>query len=527
MATLFGIIGSARLGSARLGSALSVTLALLALALLLSIPPAAAQTSVDYDDDNDRLIEIDTPAQLNAIRHDLSGAGTATHAVYTAADAFPNAAANQCDDPATTGATETCAGYELTADLDLSGYANWSPIGGAYTATFEGNGHTISNLTITGNGNDDAGLFGNLSTTGRIYRVGVANANITGTASSSQELGILVGESNGIIRMSYTSGSVTANSSGSFHKTGGLVGRLQGGGQISASYSTATVAGPATAASDQGTGGLVGQLWSGTITAGYATGAVSSGAYAGGLTGQITSSSTVRASYAAGAVSGSSSNIGGLAGVSAGTVENSYHDGQRTGQSGGQATSALRRPTGYTGIYQNWNVNVDGAAGDDDPWNFGTRRDYPLLQVDFNRDGTPTWEEFGSQYRYIPPPPIPPPYNPAADHPEIYANPRYEMATSCDVQTTGEDGEAISTATLTFDLGDYTRPLTLALSLWDGDVFRSLQSQGISMPELRQEGQTATVEVVTDPAQTRFRLDSEYGLNLVLGYADCHTDDPE
>ena len=37
----------------------------------------------------------------------------------------------------------------------------------------------------------------------------------------------------------------------------------------------------------------------------------------------------------------------------------------------------------------------------------------------------------------------------------------------------------------------------------------------------------ATVEVVTEPAKTRFRLDGPYGLNLVLGYADCHTDDPE
>ena len=45
------------------------------------------------------------------------------------------------------------------------------------------------------------------------------------------------------------------------------------------------------------------------------------------------------------------------------------------------------------------------------------------------------------------------------------------------------------------------------------------------MPALQREGQTATAEVVTDPARTRFRLDGQYGLNLVLGYADCHTDD--
>ena len=40
----------------------------------------------------------------------------------------------------------------FTADIDLSGY-NWIPIDGAYLdcVTFEGNGHTISNLTMAGN----------------------------------------------------------------------------------------------------------------------------------------------------------------------------------------------------------------------------------------------------------------------------------------------------------------------------------------------------------------------------------------
>ena len=517
--------------------------------MLLFVQPAAAQINVDYDTDDDRLIEIDSAAKLNAIRHDLGGAGTATHADYIAANAFPSAASGQCDDPSTTGATETCTGYELTADLDLSGYANWTPIGGAYTATFEGNGHTISNLTITSNTSDDAGLFGNLSTTGRIYRVGVVNANVTGTRASSQELGILVGESHGIIRMSYTTGTVTSNASGTWHKIGGLVGYLRSGGQIYASYSTATVVGPTTAATGQGTGGLVGHngeagVSSGTITASYASGAVSATLVAngpdsgrlGGLVG-LHNNGGINQSYAYGSVTPNTAITawaGGLVGENnliTNPAASSYYDRQTSGRSDTgrgtpQTTADLKRPTGYSGIYANWNVNVDGVAGPDDPWDFGKRRDYPLLRVDFNRDGTPTWEEFGSQHRYIPPPPSPPPYDWRADHPEIYANPRHEMATSCEVRTTGMGDDAKSTSTLTFDLGGYTRPITLALSLWDGTHFRSLQSQGISMPELRQEGQRATVEVVTDPAQTRFRLDSEYGLNLVLGYADCHTDDP-
>ena len=505
--------------------------------MLLSIQPAGAQQTTDYDTDDDGLIEITTPAQLNAIRHDLGGAGTATHATYTAS--FPSPDANQCDDPATTGTTETCAGYELTADLDLSSYANWAPIGGAYTATFEGNGHTISNLTITTNTGDDAGLFGNLSTTGRIYRVGVVNANITGTAASSQELGILVGESHGIIRMSYTTGTITANGSGDWHKTGGLVGHNQQGGHIYASWSAATVIGGG-GGSNTSTGGLVGNSGqatpgiTGNITASYASGAVTGRDQVAGLIGHHFQGA-IGYSYASGRVNPSGSNfIGGLIGRSDNfgvTLTRLYYDRQTSGRSDTgkgvpQTTADLRRPTGYSGIYADWNVDVTGDSNADDPWDFGGRRDYPLLRVDFNRDGTPTWEEFGSQYRYIPPPPSPPPYNPAHDHPEIYTNARYEMATSCEVRTTGTGDDAVSTSTLTFDLGSYTRPLTLALSLWDGTHFRSLQSQGIAMPELRQDGQTATVEVVTDPAQTRFRLDSEYGLNLVLGYADCHTDDP-
>ena len=58
------------------------------------------------------------------------------------------------------------AHYVLTEDIDLSDYENWDPIGAfqplsdkpeeaeiphpdfAFTGTFDGNGHTISNLTI-------------------------------------------------------------------------------------------------------------------------------------------------------------------------------------------------------------------------------------------------------------------------------------------------------------------------------------------------------------------------------------------
>ena len=515
-------LGSARLGSARLG-ALLVTFALLAW-MLFAVPPAGAQT-VDYDTDDDRLIEVDSLAKLNAIRYDVDGDGLRGSVSvsdwnnYTAAGVFPNAAGNQCDDPSTTGTTETCAGYELTASLTFpsSGqFSTWTPLGALasrFTATFDGQGHTLTGLTASSG--IASGLFGAVGSGGVIRNLGVINATA----------------------------AVSSNGGGA----GAVAGIMFSGSQLYSSYATG---GAITAAADNaGAGGLVGALTSSTIRASYSTNAVTvSGApnnsYLGGLVG--TTSGTIIASYAAGAVSGAGGTgnaYGGLVGRSTGAaavITNSYCDRQTTGPANcvgflasgstvtaaGHTTADLRRPTGYTGIYLNWNIDADGDSNADDPWDFGKRRDYPLLKIDQDGDGTATWQEFGGQYRYIPPPPSPPPYNPAHDHPEIYQNARYEMATSCAVETTGEGDEAKSTSTITFDLGSYTRPLTLALSLWDGTHFRSLQSQGIAMPELRQEGQTATVEVVTDPAQTRFRLDSQYGLNLVLGYADCHTDDP-
>lgn len=75
---------------------------------------------------------------------------------------------------------------KLTADLDLSGESNWEPIGDvasypskAFSGTFDGGNHTISNLTV-----DDqtvnwgrAGLFGSV-TNGTIKDLTISNVNI-------------------------------------------------------------------------------------------------------------------------------------------------------------------------------------------------------------------------------------------------------------------------------------------------------------------------------------------------------------
>ena len=57
------------------------------------------------------------------------------------------------------------AHFRQTADIDLSGYSNWVPIGNdstGFTGTYDGAGHTVSNLTIDRASENFIGLFGYL-----------------------------------------------------------------------------------------------------------------------------------------------------------------------------------------------------------------------------------------------------------------------------------------------------------------------------------------------------------------------------
>ena len=119
-------------------------------------------TTVDYDTDDDGLIEISNLAQLDAVRHDLNGDGApAFNGAVSYGAAFPNRGSRTA-----CGGLIGCVGYELRADLDFdtnaSGDADagdtywndgagWVPIDapfGGYAAIFEGNGHTISHLLV-------------------------------------------------------------------------------------------------------------------------------------------------------------------------------------------------------------------------------------------------------------------------------------------------------------------------------------------------------------------------------------------
>ena len=417
----------------------ALTLLTLALAVIFlagqPVPAPQAQrdttttttTAVDYDGNDDRLIEISNLAQLNAVRWDLNGDGavdaTTDSASYAAA--FPNAAAGMgCPDGNDVDTTpDPCLGYELKNDLTFdtngdgsvtaadsggiygNGGAGWTPIGGlaaAYTGQFQGRGRVISHLFI--NSRDTAaaagavGLFGAVGAGGQVAGLGleqvsIAAANLEqsgGGGSRAAAVGSLAGVNAGSITASYATGTITtagatAVSAGAV-VAGGLIGQNYQQGKVQASFAAVNVAvnhnGRAGAA-----GGLVGHNNRGNIQASYATGrvAVNGGnSRAGGLAGS--NWGAITASYARGRVAfaGAGSGGGGLAGVSYGPIIASYWDTATSGQTAsaggrGQSSRELQSPTDYRGIYANWNLNLDGTAGGDSPWDFGGDGQYPML----------------------------------------------------------------------------------------------------------------------------------------------------
>ena len=334
--------------------------------------------------DDPTLINVANLEQLNAIRYDLDGNGVA--------DDVSNVTAYQA---AFSGlATDTYDGYELMVNLDFdvaSNYASgrinmdwttgsgWEPIGvqvNQFTAIFEGNGHTISNLFIDRSSTNYVGLFGYVSgDSSELRNLGMVEVEVTGDSYVGGLTGI---NYQGTVSGSYATGSVTGTSS----QVGGLVGRNQAG-TVSGSYATGSMTG----VSD--VGGLVGYN-SGNTVSSYATGSVKGESYLGGLVGDNPGNTV--SSYATGSVTGNYL-VGGLVGNnSRGTVTASYYNTETTGQDDvgkgePKTTADLLTPTGYTDIYEAWDDGLDGTADNDDDtdyWDFGTDEQYPVLKLDVN-----------------------------------------------------------------------------------------------------------------------------------------------
>ncbi|MDR1320326.1 MAG: hypothetical protein LBK56_02720 [Gracilibacteraceae bacterium] len=133
--------------------------------------------------------------------------------------------------------------YKLTADIDLSG-AEWAPIGDGtagnriFTGTFDGQGHVISNLTITGNNHHQYnGLFGAIESA-IVKNIGLRNTRIdVSSYNSSSYAGGICGyadaSSSVTISNCYNMGNVSSYDAVSY--AGGICGYVFGSDSITIS----------------------------------------------------------------------------------------------------------------------------------------------------------------------------------------------------------------------------------------------------------------------------------------------------
>ena len=229
----------------------------------------------------------------------------------------------------------------LTADIDLKGI-DWTPIGKddnkAYTGTFDGNGKTITGLTVTGS-DQYAGLFGYIGSGGTVKNVVLEGVQIESDNSSGYAGGV-AGDSWGTIENCSVSGSVSGttfaggvvgsqwggsitgcNSSATVKGVifaGGIAGETNSGASLTGCYATDDVTVENDGTNNSHAGGVVGYNGGGTLTACYATGSVTgSGSgtiYAGGVTGSNNFGILTACYHAKEDVSGPTGTTGGVAG---------------------------------------------------------------------------------------------------------------------------------------------------------------------------------------------------------------------
>ncbi|MCL2155221.1 MAG: hypothetical protein FWH53_06115 [Leptospirales bacterium] len=144
------------------------------------------------------------------------------------------------------------ASYRLMRNITLTG--TWTPIGGQstqYTGTFDGNGKTIADLTITGTTANYLGLFGHTDTGSEVMNLALVDVNISVTDSNN--VGGIAGYNRGTIQNCYVTGSVSSTTTSSTASTpvGGIAGNNTG--SVKNCYTIITVTGRANVAGIAGT----------------------------------------------------------------------------------------------------------------------------------------------------------------------------------------------------------------------------------------------------------------------------------
>ncbi|MFQ3295276.1 MAG: putative secreted protein [Halobacteriales archaeon] len=276
------------------------------------------------------------------------------------------------------------ATYVLTRDLECSESRTWNdgrglvPIGGngpqaVFFGTFDGRGHTITNLYVENRSANYVGLFGEIGVddpmdpdypragrvqnvmlknltviggrlsdtgglVGKFARGEVTNVTVRGTVKTAGDTGGIAGTmgANASVRRAIVGGRIVNTGAGD---TGGVVGSNDGG-----LVAESAVFGTLQGSNHVDIGGVVG--WNGngsTVVASYSHAAVrtrGADSVAGGIAGSNWPTGTIRHCYAAGPVRGGE-RTGGLVAVNRGSCPGSFWETNATGTDRGMCGSGL------------------------------------------------------------------------------------------------------------------------------------------------------------------------------------------
>lgn len=276
--------------------------------------------------------------------------------------------------------------------------SNWTA-GNAYSGTFDGKGHTISGLTMA----DSSGFFhsnegtikninfkdvvissdsycGTITGTNRgtIQSCSVTIDEITNTKDGNHGTGGIVGDNYGSITDCYTviEGKITSNTTGEAY-LGGIAGLNEAGNDykgIIADCYTIIEDGGSIGGSPDASGGIVGRNFGQIIGChSIINGKITTGYYAGGITGSVTSNGEIKGCYSIvnGSISGQNL-FGGITGECRADVTGCYAviNGSLESNTGGNVGGV------YGELFTNGNISscywtgtaengvVTGDAGD-------------------------------------------------------------------------------------------------------------------------------------------------------------------
>ena len=202
--------------------------------------------------------------------------------------------------------------FRLVSDLDLRGN-EWTPIGtegNLFWGGFDGGGHTITGMTITGKENSYVGLFGECrnftAASSYIKSVTVKGANISGKSF----VGAIAGAGANISDCYSIENTIYAS-----RCVGGVCGSLIG--KISGCYNSSSVSGISTAGGIMGSASYEGNDGNGVVEYCYNIGTVTvseQDSSVGGITGASANRYDISNCLNCGKITGNGKNVGGIAG---------------------------------------------------------------------------------------------------------------------------------------------------------------------------------------------------------------------